>query len=73
LYNGTPTSYVDTFSNALEYLKGKLGVEINNEIWEKFGPYSCQLNIDEVDDIDKTWARIAEKIGVETEKVKQAI
>jgi hypothetical protein len=31
------------------------------------------LNIDEVDDIEKTWARISEKIGVETEKVKEAI
>lgn len=55
LYNGSATSYVDTFQHSLEYLKGKLGMEINNEIWEKFGPYSCQLNIDEVEDIEKTW------------------
>jgi alanyl-tRNA synthetase len=41
LYNGTPTSYVDTFQNALEYLTSKLGVEIKSEIWEKFGPFSC--------------------------------
>ena len=54
-------------------MKGKLDIEVNNDIWEKFGPYSCQLNIDEVDDIEKTWARISEKIGVETEKVKAAI
>jgi alanyl-tRNA synthetase len=48
-------------------------MEVNNEIWEKFGPYSCQLNIDEVDDIEKTWASLSEKIGIETETLKKAI
>jgi alanyl-tRNA synthetase len=36
---------------------------VNSEIWEKFGPYSCTLNIDEVDDVEKAWADIAAKIG----------
>lgn len=73
LYNGTPTSYVDTFHNALEYLTSKLGVEIKSDIWEKFGPFSSQLNIDEVDDIEATWARISKEIGVETPALKHAI
>jgi alanyl-tRNA synthetase len=73
LYNGTPTSYVDTFQNALGYLTSKLGVEIKSDIWEKFGPYSSQLNIDEVDDIEATWARISKEIGVETPALKHAI
>ena len=55
LYNGSPTSYVDTFRNSLNYLREKLGIEIDNEVWKKFGPYSCLLNVDEVDDLDKTW------------------
>ncbi len=29
--------------------------------------------MDEVDDIEKTWQRMAEEMGIETEKVKQAI
>jgi alanyl-tRNA synthetase len=73
LYNGTPTSYVDTFQNALGYLTEKLGVEIQSDIWEKFGPYSCQLNIDEVDDIEATWARLSKEVGVEVAPLKQAI
>ena len=48
-------------------------MEINNDVWEKFGPYSCLLNIDEVDDIDKTWARLSEKIGIDVNTLKQAI
>jgi hypothetical protein len=30
-------------------------MKVNEEVWEKFGPYSCTLNIDEVDDVDKAW------------------
>jgi hypothetical protein len=73
LYNGTPTSYVDTFHNALSYLTGKLEVEIKSDIWEKFGPYSSQLNIDEVDDIEATWARVSKEIDIEVDTLKAAI
>lgn len=73
LINGSATSYVDTFGNALVYLKDKLEMSINNEVWEKFGPYSCQLNIDEVDNIDKTWESISKTIDIPVETVKEAI
>jgi len=73
LVNGSATSYMDTFANALEYLRPKFGVDINQEIWEKFGPYSCTLNIDEVDNIDDTWKQLAERIDAPVEDVKQAI
>ena len=55
LVNGSATSYEDTFKEAKGYMLQKLNMEINQEIWDKFGPYSCTLNIDEVEDIDKTW------------------
>ena len=73
LLNGSATSYVDTFSEALVYLSGILGISINTEVWEKFGPYSCLLNIDEVTNIDKTWEEISEKIGIQVEDLKKAI
>jgi alanyl-tRNA synthetase len=47
-----------------------LGVEIKSDIWEKFGPFSCQLNIDEVDDIEATWARLSKEVGVEVAALK---
>ena len=55
LINGSPTSYVDVFKNSSEYLLNKLGLTIDNNIWEKLGPYSCRLNIDEVENIEETW------------------
>ena len=48
-------------------------MEIKQDIWDKFGPYSCILNIDEVDDIDKTWQEISELIGEPVDTVKKAI
>lgn len=73
LANGSATSYEDTFAQAMKYCLGELKMEINRDVWEKFGPYSCTLNIDEVDDIDKAWLDISEKIGVDVETVKNAI
>eukprot|EP00744_Colponema_vietnamica_P000780 GILI01001356.1.p1 GENE.GILI01001356.1~~GILI01001356.1.p1 ORF type:complete len:965 (+),score=358.80 GILI01001356.1:48-2942(+) len=73
LINGTATSYMEVFPSAFEYLRSRLSLEVNQEVWEKFGPLSCQLNVDEVDDLDKTWAEIAEKIGMPVDAVKKAI
>ena len=42
-------------------------------MWNKSGPYSCTLNIDEVEDIEKTWAELAVKINEPVDKVKQGI
>ena len=55
LNNGSATSYSDTFRNAMEFFKERTGVTVNEDVWLKFGPYSCTLNIDEVDNIDETW------------------
>jgi alanyl-tRNA synthetase len=37
------------------------------------GPYSCMLNIDEAEDIEKIWRDIAEKVKLPLEHVKEAI
>ena len=58
IYNGSPTSYQDTFAHAYEYLTDRLDMKVQHEIWEKFGPYSCTLNIDELatrEEIDQAW------------------
>jgi alanyl-tRNA synthetase len=73
LYNGSATSYMDTFANAMEYLQSLINLPINNDIWEKFGPYSCVLNIDEVDNVDDCWKRVADLMGEDVQKVKDSI
>ena len=73
LVNGSATSYNTTFKNALKYLLEKLELNIDNEIWKKLGPYTCMLDVDECEDIDKTWTYISDLIGVNRDKIKEAI
>lgn len=73
LINGSATSYIDVFQNAFSWLSEKLGVSVNSGVWEKFGPLSCRLNIDEVDDIESTWKEIAKEIDLDVAVVKKAI
>ena len=73
LLNGSFTSYSQTFPQAYAYFIEKLGISMNNDIWSKMGPLSCRLNIDEVEDIDKTWKEIGELIGEDVATIKKAI
>lgn len=73
LVNGSATSYLDVFGASLEYLQSKVQVDMNTEVWQKLGPYSCLLNIDEVEDIESTWQTVSDKIGVAVEDMKKAI
>ncbi len=73
LINGSATSYSDTFAHALSVLQSKINVEVDEELWAKFGPYSCTLNIDEVDDIEESWKELAAKMGEPVDRVKHSI
>ena len=70
---GTETSYESVMPKTLEKMKEKTGLEVDQEIWEKFLPHSSELNIDEVDDIDEKWHEVAEKIDEDVDDLKDAI
>jgi len=71
--HGTETSYECVMPNTISKLKEITGLDINKEIWEKFLPFSSELNVDEVDDIDEKWLEISEKIDVPVEGLKNEI
>ncbi|MFB6244827.1 MAG: alanine--tRNA ligase-related protein [Candidatus Nanohaloarchaea archaeon] len=71
--HGTETSYGCVMPDTLEEMKKRSDVEVDQELWEAFLPYSSELNVDEVDDIDEKWTEIAGEIGVEVEDLKDAI
>ena len=73
LYNGSSTSYSDTFASAMAYLLPVLEVQPDQGIWDKYGPYSSTLNIDEVDNIEQAWEDLAKKMEAPVDKVKEAI
>ncbi|MFB6174958.1 MAG: alanine--tRNA ligase [Candidatus Nanohalobium sp.] len=71
--HGTETSYECVMPDTLEKMKERTGLEVNQETWEKFLPYSSELNVDEVDDIDQKWQEIADKIDEDVEELKEEI
>lgn len=73
IMNGTATSYMVVFKNAFDWLSEKLQLAPDQSIWEKFGPFSSQLDVDEAEDIDKTWQQIADLIGKDVQTVKEQV
>lgn len=76
LLNGSVTSYLTAFPLALEEFCSLTSFDrslLTGDAWKAFGTYSCLLNIDEVDDIDATWALIGQKTGFSAEEMKGCI
>lgn len=71
--HGTETSYECVMPETLDKMKDRVGLEVDEEIWEKFLPHSSELNIDEVEDIDRKWREIAEEIDEDVDELKDEI
>lgn len=69
LINGSSTSYEDVFEDSLKFLREKIDIKVDEEAWAKFGPYACLLNVDEAEDIKKSWEHIASKCGMTLEEL----
>ncbi len=70
---GTPTLYDAVFPTVLEYLKETTNVHFDTALFKKFAPYASLLNVDEVEDINKAWESVAEKVGLDVETLKNKI
>ncbi|MFB6208758.1 MAG: alanine--tRNA ligase [Candidatus Nanohaloarchaea archaeon] len=70
---GTETSYESVMPETLERMKQRTGIEVDREVWEKFLPYSSYLNIDEVEDIEEEWKKVAKEMDMEVEELKDEI
>lgn len=70
---GKSTSYETTFPTVVKYLRQQCSVPYDEKLMQKFLPYSAYLNVDEVEDIDKTWKFVSSKVGVETPELKEKI
>ena len=57
----------------MNFFMERTGVEMNMDVWNRYGPYSCTLNIDEVDDIDQAWQELADRIEVPVDQLKESI
>lgn len=73
---GTPTAYEPNFPTVMEKLFHIAGIEQSGqekEIMAGFLPYSGLLNMDEVDDINKTWKEISTEMKVDVDLLKDSV
>ena len=70
---GKSTSYETTFPTVVKKLYGITGIETDHELMQKFLPYSSYLNVDEVEDINKTWDFVAKKTGYEVTHLRKKV
>ena len=73
LVNGESTSYVSTFREAMKYLLDKTGISMDGEVWSKLGPLSCQLDVDECENLQQTWEDIGKELNLSKLQIAQAI
>lgn len=70
---GTSTSYETTFPTVCKKIFERTGVKADAKLMQKFLPYASYLNVDEVEDIGKTWQMVANKVGVPAEELRTKI
>jgi alanyl-tRNA synthetase len=71
--NGDFSSYFVTFKKAFEFLKEKIKIEVDENIWRKIGPYLTRLDVDECENLEKTWQQISEIIQMPKEEIQKAM
>ena len=70
---GSSTSYETTFPAVCSRLYKAAGIKTDSRMMQKFLPYSSYLNIDEAEDINKTWQFVAKQTGYKADELKNNI
>ncbi|KAH0570606.1 Alanyl-tRNA synthetase [Spironucleus salmonicida] len=76
LISGNVTSYITAFPTALQTFTKLISFDtarLNSASWKHFGPRSCLLNVDECEDIAKTWDSIASDSNIEKTQFQSEI
>ncbi len=69
----TPTQHEAIYPTVVRRLLEKTGQSIDREFMKRYVPLSGKLNIDEVDDIERAWAEVAENLGMQKEALKEKV
>ena len=70
---GVPNIYEATFPYVLDKLREKTEVVADLHLFNRFSKYSAYLNIDEVEDIDEAWKKVAESLALPVKTLKAKI
>ncbi|MBR9698863.1 alanine--tRNA ligase [Candidatus Woesearchaeota archaeon] len=70
---GASTSYETTFPTVSKKMFELTGIKVDNDLVQRFLPYSSYLNMDEVEDINKVWKDIAKRLSVDQKQLQDTI
>jgi len=70
---GTPNMYEAIFPLVLKRLREKTKIELDLELYNKFSQFSAYLNIDEVEDMDAAWQKVADELQVSVDELREKI
>ncbi len=70
---GRSTSYEAVFPQVMQKLYARTSFKVDEKLVSKFLPYSSYLNVDEVDDINAAWERVAKSMDVNVDELRSQI
>ncbi|MFX0041874.1 MAG: alanine--tRNA ligase [Candidatus Hodarchaeota archaeon] len=70
---GTPNIYEANFPYVLNKLREITKIGLDLDLYNKYSQYSAYLNLDEVEDMDKAWNRVAKEVKVGVKELKSKI
>ncbi len=68
---GTNTQYDATFPTVVDYIIKETGLKPDKDLQKRYVPYGGLLNLDEIDDVNKAWEVVADKIGIDVDLLKR--
>ncbi len=70
---GSSTSYETTFPSVMEKLRKATGVKADPVFMKKFLPYAALLNVDEVENVDLAWRKVADALKMDVGVLRATI
>ena len=70
---GCETIYDATFPTVVKKLLSKTGLKVERDLMRRYIPHAGLLNLDEVENIDKSWELVAKKTGMDVDGLKDFV
>jgi alanyl-tRNA synthetase len=70
---GTPNIYEAIFPLVLSKLREITKIDLDLDLYNRFSQYSAYLNVDEVDNMDEAWNRVAKELNIRVKELRNKI
>ncbi|MEK6822631.1 MAG: alanine--tRNA ligase-related protein, partial [Nanoarchaeota archaeon] len=70
---GRATAYESTFPTVLKQLRHTTGLQADEDVLKKFIPLASYLNVDEVQNLDAAWHKVAASLNMNVDNIKSAV